>query len=101
MCGQFLQILCFLACLFKETGSPGNNIGGIDFHTNIQTLSECQLMCQNNHDTNKVDKTCDYFTYYDKTCLLKTTKAKWNLLYKTGRITGTRQCSLEQENGKQ
>ena len=37
--------------------------------------------------------------YYEKNCILKTGKAKWNLFYKQGTITGTRDCSLHQANG--
>ena len=94
------RTICFSACLFKDTSSPGNKIGTeYEYNENVESISDCQSRCKFHHDNNKVNKSCDYFTYYDKKCILKTAKARWNLLYNQGKITGTRDCTLDQTNG--
>ena len=91
----------FLACFFEETSSPGNKIGGQHEYTeNVESISKCQFKCQEYHNIDLANKSCDYFTYYNKTCILKTAKARWNLLFKPGSITGTRECDLDYSNGK-
>ena len=74
-------------------------MGSHEYTENVKSISDCQSKCQKYHSSNQVNKSCEYFTYYEKNCILKTGEARWNLLYKQGKTTGTRDCSLDQANG--
>ena len=84
----------FSDCVFHSIRSPGNKIGKDNYHENIESPSECQTLCK------KYNASCEYFTYHERKCMLKTVDAKWNLLHRNGSLTGSRDCDLTEKYGK-
>ena len=97
----------FSACIYQDTGSDkGTKIGktklgwDIEYQKHIETISDCQSECRKyKNDTTDYDA-CNYFTYYNKTCILRKSNTKWSLIYNLGRTTGTRECSQGTETSK-
>merc|ERR1712150_58333 len=81
------------ACVYDAIRSPGNQINSKNnYHKNVKSLSECQTLCKI-HNTS-----CEYFTYYEKQCMLKTGDAKWNLIHRKDSVTASRDCDLTQKD---